>query len=100
MANVPKDLKYTREHEWAKQEGDRVRVGITAYAQAKKLFESDPHVLVHMENGAGSVGESARPALPKTRSTSGNVRRIRSWIWRMRPASVTDIPGSAVGMYR
>jgi glycine cleavage system H protein len=33
MANVPKDLKYTREHEWAKLEGDRVRVGITAYAQ-------------------------------------------------------------------
>jgi glycine cleavage system H protein len=33
MANVPRDLKYTREHEWAKQEGDRVRVGITAYAQ-------------------------------------------------------------------
>jgi glycine cleavage system H protein len=33
MANVPKDLKYTREHEWAKREGDRVRVGITAYAQ-------------------------------------------------------------------
>src|SRR2546423_15195024 len=33
MANVPKDLKYTREHEWAKQEGDRVRVGISAYAQ-------------------------------------------------------------------
>ena len=33
MANVPKDLRYTREHEWAKQEGTRVRVGITAYAQ-------------------------------------------------------------------
>jgi len=33
MANVPKDQKYTREHEWAKQDGDRVRVGITAYAQ-------------------------------------------------------------------
>ena len=33
MANVPNDLRYTREHEWAKQEGDRVRVGITAYAQ-------------------------------------------------------------------
>ena len=33
MANVPKELKYTREHEWAKQEGGRVRVGITAYAQ-------------------------------------------------------------------
>ena len=33
MTNIPKDLKYTREHEWAKQEGDRVRVGITVYAQ-------------------------------------------------------------------
>jgi glycine cleavage system H protein len=33
MSNVPADLRYTREHEWAKQEGERVRVGITAYAQ-------------------------------------------------------------------
>ena len=33
MANVPADLRYTREHEWAKQEDNRVRVGITAFAQ-------------------------------------------------------------------
>jgi glycine cleavage system H protein len=33
MANVPADLRYTREHEWARQEGNRVRVGITAFAQ-------------------------------------------------------------------
>ena len=33
MANVPYDLRYSRAHEWAKPEGDRVRVGITAYAQ-------------------------------------------------------------------
>jgi glycine cleavage system H protein len=33
MATVPGDLRYTREHEWAKQEGGRIRVGITAYAQ-------------------------------------------------------------------
>ena len=33
MSNVPADLRYTREHEWAKQDGERVRVGITAYAQ-------------------------------------------------------------------
>jgi glycine cleavage system H protein len=33
MANVPAELKYTREHEWAKVEGDRARVGITAFAQ-------------------------------------------------------------------
>ncbi|MBI1892591.1 MAG: glycine cleavage system protein GcvH [Candidatus Rokubacteria bacterium] len=33
MANYPADLKYTKEHEWARVEGNRARVGITAYAQ-------------------------------------------------------------------
>jgi len=33
MANIPSDLRYTREHEWAKREGDRVRIGITHFAQ-------------------------------------------------------------------
>src|SRR5207237_4439265 len=33
MANVPPELRYTQEHEWAKKEGDRIRVGITAFAQ-------------------------------------------------------------------
>jgi glycine cleavage system H protein len=35
MANVPADRKYTREHEWAMVEGDRVRVGITDFAQSQ-----------------------------------------------------------------
>ncbi len=34
--------------------------GITDYDQARELFESDPHVLVRMENGAGSP----TPGLP------------------------------------
>jgi len=29
----PEDLRYTREHEWARREGSRVRVGITDFAQ-------------------------------------------------------------------
>ena len=29
----PDDLRYTTEHEWVKTVGDRMRVGITAYAQ-------------------------------------------------------------------
>jgi glycine cleavage system H protein len=33
VSGVPGDLRYTREHEWAKQEAGRIRVGITAYAQ-------------------------------------------------------------------
>ena len=32
--DFPEDLRYTREHEWARDEGDgRVRVGITDFAQ-------------------------------------------------------------------
>ena len=29
----PEDLRYTAEHEWARKEGELVRVGITFYAQ-------------------------------------------------------------------
>jgi len=32
MASVPSELKYTKSHEWARVEDNRVRVGITAYA--------------------------------------------------------------------
>jgi glycine cleavage system H protein len=32
---VPKDLKYSKEHEWVRTEGDVAVVGITDYAQAE-----------------------------------------------------------------
>lgn len=31
--NIPEDLRYSSDHEWLRVEGDRVRVGITDYAQ-------------------------------------------------------------------
>jgi glycine cleavage system H protein len=31
--NVPDDLRYTKDHEWVRVEGGRVRIGITDYAQ-------------------------------------------------------------------
>ena len=33
MAELPDDRRYTSEHEWAKEEGGRLVVGITDYAQ-------------------------------------------------------------------
>jgi glycine cleavage system H protein len=33
MADVPDDLKYTAEHEWARVNGSTVRIGITDFAQ-------------------------------------------------------------------
>jgi glycine cleavage system H protein len=31
--NIPSDLKYTKEHEWARQQGNVVVVGVTQHAQ-------------------------------------------------------------------
>ncbi|WP_174728436.1 glycine cleavage system protein GcvH [Mesobacillus harenae] len=33
--NVPKELKYSKEHEWVKTEGKNVRIGITDFAQTE-----------------------------------------------------------------
>jgi hypothetical protein len=55
-------------------------------------------VVSTMEKGAMSVEVSARPALPKTRSTWGKAFSRRSCSCRTRAASVTEMPGRAVGM--
>jgi len=31
--NLPEDVRYTDDHEWSKQEGDIIKVGISDYAQ-------------------------------------------------------------------
>ena len=33
--NIPSDLKYTKDHEWIKVEGDVVTIGITDFAQSE-----------------------------------------------------------------
>ena len=38
MSDYPSDLRYTREHEWVRPEGNRWRIGITSFA-AKELGE-------------------------------------------------------------
>lgn len=32
---LPKDLLYSEEHEWVKEEGDKIRIGITDFAQSE-----------------------------------------------------------------
>jgi glycine cleavage system H protein len=33
MADYPKNLKYTKDHEWAKKDGNAISVGVTHHAQ-------------------------------------------------------------------
>lgn len=35
LVNTPKELRYSEEHEWVKQEGEQVRIGITDFAQSE-----------------------------------------------------------------
>jgi glycine cleavage system H protein len=32
MSEIPKELRYTKDHEWARKSGDLIEVGITRYA--------------------------------------------------------------------
>ncbi len=59
MVHVPDDLRYTAEHEWARIEGDVVRIGITDYAQdalGDVVFVQLPEVGATVEAG-GVLGE-------------------------------------------
>ena len=57
--NVPDELRYTEDHEWARAEAGRVRVGITDYAQdalGDVVFVQLPEVGSTVEAG-GPLGE-------------------------------------------
>ncbi len=56
---IPEDLRYSPEHEWVRQEGTTVRIGITDYAQdalGDIVFVDLPAVGSEIEAG-GQLGE-------------------------------------------
>ena len=62
--NIPKELKYSQDHEWIKVEGSRATVGITDFAQAQLgdvVFVEVPEVGAAVTAGkAFSVVESVK----------------------------------------
>jgi glycine cleavage system H protein len=97
MANVPADLKYTREHEWAKQEGNRVRVGITAFAQEQlgdvvfvELPKVGARVRAHQTFG---VVESVKAVSDLFAPVSGEVTEINAEL-AQKPETVNQEPYS------
>ena len=52
----PKDLRYSREHEWVRVEGDLARVGITYYAQ--EALGDVVYVELPIEGDSVQAGES------------------------------------------
>ncbi|MTH77620.1 glycine cleavage system protein GcvH [Paracoccus aestuariivivens] len=105
-------LKYTEDHEWLKQDGDEIIVGITAYATEQLgdvVFIELPEVGREVEAGeeivviesvkaasdivapvAGTI-TAVNEALPDTPGAV-NEDALGTWFFRIKPASV-DLDG-------
>jgi glycine cleavage system H protein len=77
MSSVPDDLKYSKEHEWVRVDGDAATIGITAFAQEQlgdvvfvELPEKGARVRQHSSLG---VVESVKAASDVYAPISGEV---------------------------
>lgn len=78
--NLPKELRYSEEHEWVKQEDGKVRIGITDFAQSELgdiVFVELPSVgdTVTADEPFGSV-ESVKTVSELYAPVSGTVVEI------------------------
>ncbi len=93
--NAPKDLRYSEEHEWVKVEGEKVRVGITHFAQHELgdiVFVELPEVgtEVTIDQPFGSV-ESVKTVSELYAPVSGKVVEINEDL-NDNPESVNESP--------
>ncbi|TGB02222.1 glycine cleavage system protein GcvH [Halobacillus salinus] len=78
--SLPKDMRYSEEHEWVKEEGGKVRIGITDFAQSELgdiVFVELPEVGEELEADEpfGSV-ESVKTVSELYAPVSGKVVEI------------------------
>jgi glycine cleavage system H protein len=110
--NTPKELRYSEEHEWVKVEGEKVRIGITDFAQSELgdiVFVELPEVgdEIKADEPFGSV-ESVKTVSELYAPISGKVVEInedlddspefvnespyeKAWMIVIEPANVADI---------
>jgi glycine cleavage system H protein len=113
MSNVPADLKYTKEHEWVRDNGDgSVTVGITDHAQellGDLVFVDLPEVGANLEAGGDcAVVESVKAASDVYSPLNGEVSAVnealgdapetinsdpyeRGWIFKMTLSDVGQL---------
>lgn len=79
---LPEDLKYTKEHEWVRVEGNLVHVGITDYAQdalGDIVFLELPEEGTAVEAGETfGVVESVKAVSDLYSPVSGEIREVNS----------------------
>ena len=107
----PKDLKYTRTHEWVRADGDSLLVGITDAAQdmlGELVFVGDVKVGESLAAGdTAGVVESVKAASDIYAPVAGEILEFNGsleaepqklngapyelWIYRLKPKSMADV---------
>ena len=93
--NFPDDVRYSESHEWARSEGDRVKVGITDYAQDQLgdiVFVELPEVGETFDRGAefGTV-ESVKAVSELYMPVAGEIVAVNSSLEES-PEKVNNTP--------
>jgi glycine cleavage system H protein len=113
MSNVPSDLKYTKSHEWLKQNGDgTVTVGITHHAQdlmGDMVYVDLPQAGVKVTAGKEcGVVESVKAASDVYSPVSGDIVEANAaladapdtvnkdpygagWMFRVKPSNASEL---------
>lgn len=93
--NFPAELRYTKTHEWIRQDKEKLIVGVTDYAQheiSDVVFVELPHVNQRVEQGkAVSIVESVKAAFDIYAPVSGTIKAINTLL-ESDPAVVNQDP--------
>jgi glycine cleavage system H protein len=94
--NIPSELRYTKDHEWAKLEGDVVTVGITDYAQGELgdvVFVELPEVgsEIEIEDTFGTI-EAVKAVADLFSPVSGEVVETNTDILEDAPETINSDP--------
>jgi glycine cleavage system H protein len=117
----PQDLKYTKDHEWLKPEGDAALIGITDFAQRQLgdvVYVELPSVGKHLKQGEafGNI-ESVKAVSELYAPVSGEVVAVNAdlanhpeqvnsaphttWMVKVRPSAPAELAGLLdAGAYR
>jgi glycine cleavage system H protein len=95
MSNYPQELKYTKDHEWAKKAGSAIAVGVTFHAQdalGAVVYVELPKVGAEVKAGQSfGVIESTKAVSELFAPISGKVVRINDAVVAS-PGAVNDDP--------
>jgi glycine cleavage system H protein len=95
MASYPQSLKYTKEHEWARVNGNTATVGITAYAKDQLgdvVYLELPEVGASVKKGEPfGVVESTKAVSELFAPLSGKVTKVNKALVDS-PESINDDP--------